>query len=80
MKKQQVDLFESPIDEVRAIVERNLFSIYAGMISSEFFSSAESGAADDYLRLKELLQIGRGFDSSALDSVRDFKKKSPKLY
>ncbi len=81
MGTQQVGLFDSPIEEIRAIVERNLFPIYAGMISSAFFSrDRESGAANDYLRLKELLQIDRGFDSSALASVRDFEKKSPDSY
>jgi hypothetical protein len=81
MKEQQATLFESPIDEIRAIIERHLFPIYAGMISSEFFSrDREPGAANDYLRLKELLQIHRGFDSSALASVRDFEKNSPDSY
>ena len=81
MKKRQPDLLESPIDEIRAIVERNLFSIYAGMISSEFFSrDHEPDAAHDYLRLKELLRIDKGFKSSDLASVRNFEKKSPKLY
>jgi hypothetical protein len=81
MKEQQASLFESPIDEIRAIIERHLFPIYAGMISSEFFSSdREPGVANDYLRLKELLQIDRGFDSSALASVRDFEKSSPDSY
>jgi hypothetical protein len=81
MKEQQATLFESPIDEIRAILERQLFPIYAGMISSEFFSrDREPGAANDYLRLKELLQIDRGSDSSALASVRDFEKNSPDSY
>src|SRR5262245_40443414 len=81
MGGQQVGLFDSPIDEVRAIIERNLFAIYAGMICAEFFSrDREPGAANDYLRLKELLQIDRGFDSSALASVRDFENKSPNSY
>jgi hypothetical protein len=78
MKEGQKSLFESPIDEIRVIIERHLFPIYAGMISSEFFSrERETGAANDYLRLKELLRIDRGFDSSALASVRDFEKTSP---
>lgn len=77
----QAGLFDSPNDEIRDIISRNLFAIYAGMISSEFFSrDRESEAADDYLRLKELLQIGRGFNSSALASVRKFEKKSPRQY
>lgn len=81
MGSQQKDLFDSPLDEVRDIFERNLFAIYAGMISSEFFSRhREPGAADDYLRLKELLQVGRGFGPSALASVRDFEIKSPVPY
>jgi hypothetical protein len=81
MNKRQADSFASPIDEIRAIVERNLFPIFAGMISSEFFSSRqEPGGANDYLRLKELLGIDRGFKSSALASVRDFERRSPKRY
>ena len=81
MKEQQATLFESPIDGIRAIIKRHLFPIYAGMISAEFFSrDREPGAADDYLRLKELLRMDQGFDSSALASVRDFERKSPDLY
>jgi hypothetical protein len=81
MKEQQQRLFKSPIDEIRAIIERHLFSIYTGMISSEFFSrDREPGAANDYFRLKELLRIDQGFDSSALASVRDFEKNSPDSY
>jgi hypothetical protein len=34
MNERQADFFESPIEEVRDIVRRNLFAIYAGMISS----------------------------------------------
>lgn len=80
MARQQ-GLFDTPIDELRDIVKRNLFAIYAGMISAEFFSrDRESGAAEDYLRLKELLQIERGFGSSALAAVRDFELKSPVAY
>ena len=79
MKKTQAELFDSSADEIRAIVERNLYPIYAGMIAAEFFSR-ETGAADDYLRLKEVLQIGRGFGAAALTSIRSFKKKSPKEY
>ena len=81
MRKSQAELFDSSTDEIRDIIERNLFPIYAGMISSEFFSRGnETRAADDYLRLKELLRIERGFGSSALASVRAFEKKSPRPY
>jgi hypothetical protein len=80
MNKRHAESGKSLIDEIRAIVERNLFPIYAGMISSEFFSRNGPGGADDYLRLKELLQIDEGFRSSALASVREFKRKSPKIY
>jgi hypothetical protein len=73
-RNAQAGLFDSATDEIRDIVERNLFPIYAGMISSEFFSREhETSAADDYLRLKELLRIERGFHSSALASVRAFE-------
>jgi hypothetical protein len=42
MNEGQKSLFESPIDEIRVIIERHLFPIYAGMISLEFYSR-ESG-------------------------------------
>ena len=81
MSEHHASVFESPIDEIRAIVDRNLFSIFAGMMSRAFFSyDCEHSAAVDYVRLKQLLQIDRGIDSSSLATLRDFEKKSPQLY
>ena len=81
MGEQHVDVIESPLNEVRAIVDRNLFAIFAGMVSHEFFSNhGEKGAADDYVRLKQLLNINHGVGDSGLAMIRGFEKKSPDLY
>ncbi len=81
MSEHHASVFESPIDEIRDIINRNLFPIFAGMMSGAFFSDhCEPSAAEDYVRLKELLQIDRGIDASNLSALRDHEKNSPQLY
>lgn len=81
MSEHHASVLESPIDEIRAIINRNLFPIFAGMMSGAFFSyDVEHSAAEDYVRLKQLLQIDRGIGASSLSTLRDHENNSPQLY
>lgn len=81
MSEHHASVFESPIDEIRDIINRNLFPIFAGMMSGAFFSyHCEPSAAEDYVRLKQLLQIDRGIEASSLSALREHENNSPQLY
>ena len=70
------------LDEVRQIIDRNLFPIFAGMISNQLFNQwpRDSNAARDYLRLKDLLKIDRGCSTETLDNLEKYQSAHPDSY
>lgn len=78
----EVDL-EKTFKELRAILERYLYPIYAGMISSELFSdypSENAGAVRSYLRLKEIVGVSQGCSRDQVESVLMYRAKYPEEY
>jgi len=74
------------LSRVRDIVERHLFSIYTGMVSSDLFGfwnrSSENPleAAYAYVQLKKELGIEMGSSAETFDFVRSFMQREPEMY
>lgn len=74
------------LSRIKVIVERYLFPIHAGMVSSEIFgddwSSGENSfeAIYAYIQLKNSLGIGRGCSLEQVANVQSFKKSNPDFY
>lgn len=75
------------LSRIKRIVERYLFPIYAGMVSSELFGDRD-GQPDAnsfegiyaYIELKEILAIRRGCTLENVASVQLFKKNNRNFY
>ena len=72
------------LDEVKTLVDRNLFAIFTGMASPEVFPddfqmSSSRNSLDDYLRLKQILNIYQGCESQNVMRLRSFSDENPSL-
>lgn len=77
----QLDNSVTKLAEIREIIYENLFPIFTGMVSSEIFSGRPNhGAISSYIRLKELLEIGRGCGAESINAVRAYQIEQPREY
>ena len=78
---------DEKLDRVRSIVDRYLFPIHAGMVSSELFNdrqwqteAASFEAIYAYIQLKDVLGINRGCTLEQVVHVHSFKKANSDYY